>query len=234
MERILEDAPRPSARTIAIAYLLYFLTSSVGGFLLKGLVVATDPVATANNILAHQVLYRSGVSLELFANALYVAVTALFYGLFARVNRSVSLAAAFFSVVGCTVQIFAAILQLAPVAFLTDSQLSSAFTVEQLRLAALLSLKLYTQTFHISFVMFGLFMIVLGYLIYTSTFLPRTLGVFWILAGTGSLMFLWPPLATTVWRVTLAFTGLAEIGLMLWLLVKGVDLARWRDRAGLS
>jgi hypothetical protein len=137
---------------------------------------------------------------------------------------------AFFSLVGCTVQIFATILQLAPPSILADSQLASAFTVEQLRAAALVSLKLYAQTFQISFVLFALFMAVLGYLIYNSTYLPRILGVVWMIAGVGSLSFLWPPLGAALRPVILGFDGVAEIGLMLWLIVKGVDLSRWREK----
>ena len=92
---------------------------------------------------------------------MYVALTALLYGLLAPVNRSISLVAAFFSLVGCTVQIFAGILQLAPLTMLEPSQLLSGFNLLQLRQAAVLSLGLYAQTFQISFVMFGLFEIVL-------------------------------------------------------------------------
>ncbi len=231
MKGIVEDSPRPTARTIGIVYLLYFVTALIGGFLLKGLVVATDPVVTVNNLLAHASLYRSGFALGLLGNGVYLALTALFYGLLSPVNRSVSLVAAFFGLVGCTVQIFAGILQLAPLTILEPSQLLSGFNVVQLRQAALLSLRLYAQTFQISFVMFALFEVVLGYLIYKSTYLPRFLGVLWVIAGVGGLTFLWPPLATALWPYALLPVGLAEIGLMLWLIVRGVDLPKWREKA---
>ena len=230
MEGIVEDSPRPTARTIGIVYLLYFVISVVGGFLLKGLVVASDPVVTANNLLSHASLYQAGFALGLLANAVYLALTALLYGLLAPVNRSVSLVAAFSSLVGCTVQIFAGILQLAPLTILEPGQLLGGFNVLQLRQAALLSLRLYAQTFHISFVMFSLFEIVLGYLIYNSTYLPRFLGVLWVISGVCALTFLWPPLATALWPYVFVPTGLAEIGLMLWLIVRGVDLPKWREK----
>ncbi len=230
MEGIVEDSPRPTARTIGIVYLLYFVTALLGGFFLKGLVVASDPVVTANNLLGHASLYRSGFALGLLGNAVYLALTALLYGLLAPVNRSVSLVAAFFGLVGCTVQIFGGILQIAPSTILEPSQLLSGFNVLQLRQAALLSLRLYAQTFQISFVMFGLFEVVLGFLIYKSTYLPRFLGVFWVIAGLVGLTFLWPPLATALWPYALLPNGLAELGLMLWLIVRGVDLPKWREK----
>ena len=168
-------------------------------------------------------------SIKPFREIVFVALAQV--AIVAPVNRSVSLVAAFFSLVGCTVQIFAGILQLAPLTILEPSQLLSGFNVVQLRQAALLSLGLYAQTFQISFVMFGLFEVVLGCLIYKSTYLPRFLGVFWVIAGVGGLTFLWPPLATALWPYAFLPTGLAEIGLMLWLIVRGVDVPKWREKA---
>lgn len=232
MERILEDSPRPTPRTIAVVYLLYFLIAPFALFLTKGLIVLSDPVTTANNIIAHQSLYRAAISAGLIGNIVYLALTALFYGLFRPVNRSVSLFAAFSSLVGCTVQIFAAILQLAPPALLADTQLASAYTVAQLQTAAVLSLKLYVQTFHISFVLFSLFDFLIGYLIYKSTFLPRFIGVLWMIAGLVWLTYLWPPAASSIRYLVLPVGGLPELILMVWLFVKGVDVARWREKAG--
>jgi Domain of unknown function (DUF4386) len=232
MEQIADGSPRPNARTIGVVYLSYFLTAFLGGFLAKGLVVPGDAAATANSILAHEALYRSGFAVSLIGNMIYIVVTALFYRLFEPVHRTLSLLAAFFSLVGCAVQIFAGLLQLAPFVVLGDSQLSNAFTVEQLQMAALLCLKLYSQAFSISLVLFALYDLVLGYLIFTSTFLPRIIGVFMMCAGVGWLTFVWPPLAATLSSYVLPFGALAELVLMLWLLVKGVDTSRWREKVG--
>src|SRR5574337_2144992 len=153
MERIVEDSPRPKARTIGAVYLLYFLTAFFSAFLMKGLVVSDDAAATANSILAHGALYRSGFAVGLIANALYIVLTALFYGLFEPVDRSLSLVAAFFSLVGCAIQIFGGVLQLVPLVILGNSHLFSAFKVEQLQAAALLCLKLYSQAVGIALVL---------------------------------------------------------------------------------
>jgi hypothetical protein len=232
MQPVVEGSPRPTARTIGVVYLLYFLTSVFGALLMKGVVVPTDAVATAQNLLAHESLYRSGWEVGLVANALYIAVTALFYGLLAPVNRSLAMMMAFFSLLGCTVQIFGGLLQLAPLTILGDTQLAGAFTVAQLRTAALLSFKLYPLVFYISLVLFALFDSLLGYLIYKSTFLPRFIGVWFMIAGVVGLTFLWPPLALPLRFVIIPVGGLAEIVLMLWLIVKGVEVSRWREKAG--
>jgi len=230
VEWIGEGPSHPNARMIGVVFLLYFLAAAVGGFLTKGIVVPGDAAATANSILAHEALYRSGFAVGLIANVIYIAVTALFYRLFGPVSWGLSAVAAFCSLVGCALQIFGGLLQVAPFLILRDRQMSNVFTVEQLQAAALLGLKLYNQVFHISFVLFGFFMLVLGYLIFKSTWLPRILGALWMSAGVGALTFVWPPLATALWPyVVLPLDGLAEISLMLWLVVKGVNVSRWQE-----
>jgi hypothetical protein len=230
MARIAE-VPRPRARTIAVVYLLYFLTAILGEFFLKGLVVDGDATATANNILAHQTLFRLGLATGLIATACYIAVTALFYGLFKPVNRSLSLLAAFFSLVGCAITAFGSLFQLAPLVVLGGSQYLSVFKVEQLRAIALMFLELNTQTANICLVLFGFYDLLIGFLMFRSVFLPRILGVLMALAGLGWLTFLYPPLANSLSPYVLVLGFLAELLLMLWLLVKGVNVQRWKEQA---
>lgn len=229
-EPIAAASSSPNARLIGVIWLAYFVTSMLGAYLVKGLMVPTDAAATANNILAHETLYRSGFALGLVANAMYIALTALLYRLFEPVNRSASLLAAFLSLVGCTTQIIAGIFQLAPLVVLGGSRFLSAFNAEQLQAVAMLSLKLYSQMFNISLVLFALFSLTMGYLILRSVFLPRFLGVLMVVAGLSWLSFLWPPFATPLLPYLVAL-NLGEFLLMLWLLVKGVDVARWRESA---
>jgi hypothetical protein len=221
-------SPHPSPRIIGAVWLLYFVTSIVGGLLCQGGLVPGNTAAAFSNIVGHQTQYRAGVQVGLFAHALYVVLTALLYGLFARVSVSLSLTAAFLSLVGCIVEIFAAILQIAPVTFLRDSALRDVFTPDQVKAAALMSLKLWGQTFQMSIPMFALFEVVLGYLIYRSTFVPRFFGVLLMVAGLTWAAYFWPPLLSSIRSVALPFAGLAEIAFPVWLAVKGIDVPAWR------
>lgn len=81
-----------------------------------------------------------------------------------------------------------------------------------------------------SLLFFGPYCLLLGYLIFRSTFLPRILGVLMALAGVGWLIFL-TPLATHLATVLKVLGFLAELSLMLWLLVKGVNVQRWNEQA---
>ena len=190
LERIADTSPSPRARFTGVVYLLYFLTAVFGEFFGRGLVVSGDAAATANNILAHQPLFRLGLATGLIATACYVAVTALFYDLFKPVNRSLSLIAAFFSLVGCAILAFASLFRIGPLVVLEGGQYLSAFKVEQLRALAFLFLELYGQAVNICFVFFGVYCLLIGYLIFKSAFLPRILGVLMAFAGLGWLTFL--------------------------------------------
>jgi hypothetical protein len=82
-----------------------------------------------------------------------------------------------------------------------------------------------------SLVFFGPYCILIGYLIFRSTFLPRILGVLMTSAGVGWLIFL-SPLADQLSMYLKVLGFLAEASLMLWLIVKGVNVPRGKDNGG--
>jgi len=181
MERIREGSPRFKARISGVVYLLYFLAAILAQFLIGRKLVAY------------------GNATNLIATACYVILTLLFYAMFKPVNRSLSLVAALFSLVGCVVMT----LGLLPQVSLAISPL----------------------------LFFGPYCLLIGYLIFRSTFLPRILGVLMALAGLGWLAFLSPNLAHFL---SLSIEGLgifAEASLMLWLIVIGVNIQRWNEQA---
>ncbi len=142
---------------------------------------------------------RVGMVSGLIAAACYVAVTLLFYGIFKPVNRSLSLLAAFISLVGIAIgplsRSFPGLPRISPLVF------------------------------------FGFYCLLIGYLIFTSTFLPRILGVLMAFAGLGWLTFLSPPLANRLYPYILAPGIIGEGALTLWLLAVGVNVPRWQERA---
>jgi Domain of unknown function (DUF4386) len=216
----IEASSPPSPRTIGWVWIVYFLTGILGTLFTKGILVPTDAAATANNILTHASLWRAGFAVDLVSNLIYIALTALLFGFFRRVNPTLALLAAFFSLVGCTVQIMGDLLRLAPFVVLANPQLANAFGAPQLQAAVLVSVTLYRSVFYIAFVLFACFELVTGFLILRSTFLPRWLGWWWIAGGIGGMTFLWSPLATSIWPLLLA-AGAGEFVLPVWLLVKG-------------
>jgi hypothetical protein len=78
----------------------------------------------------------------------------------------------------------------------------------------------------------GLYCLLMGYLLFQSTFLPRILGAPMAFAGLGWLVFLSPALTHFLSPYNLALGLLGEASLSLWLLVIGLDVQRWREQAG--
>jgi hypothetical protein len=87
------------------------------------------------------------------------------------------------------------------------------------------------QGVNIAIVIHGFYCLLIGYLIFKSTFLPRTLGALMAFSGFGWLTFLSNPLVNHLTPYNLASAILAELSLMLWLLVMGVNAQRWKEQA---
>ena len=229
---VTEVSPRVKARMAGVLYVLAGVTSGVAQFfLLPRLIVPSDTAATATNILAHEPLFWLVFTLNLLAVAFHIAWAALFYDLFRPVSRTFSLLAAFVLLVGCALLAVSSLLQVASLVVLKGGDSFSAFTMPQLQALALLFLNVNTQAYNIFLAFFGLYLLLIGYLIVRSTFMPWILGVLYALAGLGYLTLLSPPLAQALSPYNLAPAALGEPALMLWLLVVGVNAQRWQEQA---
>jgi hypothetical protein len=229
--RAAEASPRIKARTAGVLYLLEGAPAVFQQSVIAGLVVSGDAAATATNVLAHEPVFRLWFAAALLAVACHIAYTVLFYDLFRPVNRTIALLAASISLVACALQAFAGLFQFAPLLVLGSGNSLGALTHGQVQALALLFFNLHTQAFNIYLIFFGFWLIPTGYLIVRSTFFPRIIGVLLMLDGLGWATFLWPPLATSLYPVISVVAALAELPLVLWLLVVGVNVPRWKEQA---
>jgi hypothetical protein len=235
-DRTVETSPRLWARLAGAFYLITIIMGVFAEVFVRGaLVVRDDASATATNILAHEPLYRSGLAADLIMLACYIAVTLLFYDLFRPVGRSLSLLAAFFSLVGIAVLAVNSLNHLAPLVFLGGSHYLSAFETTQLQTLALMSLKMHVRGYSIAGVFFGIYMLLLGYLIFRSGFLPRILGALMAVGGLSYLtnsfaIFLLPKLVAHLPDIGM-LGGIAELALCLWLMAMGVNVPKWEEKA---
>ena len=179
MEWIAEASPRLKARIAGVFYLITF-------------VAGVFALVSANGRLVA----------NLIATVCYIAVTLLFYDIFKPVSRSISLLAAFVSLLGLTVG-----------------------TLSMFHLA---SVKINNLAF------FGVYCLLIGYLIFRSTFLPRILGALMAFGGLGWLTFVSPTLAKYLSPYNMAPGILGEGVLTLWLLAMGLNEQRWNEQANAS
>jgi hypothetical protein len=93
------------------------------------------------------------------------------------------------------------------------------------------ALRLQPQGLNIALVFHGFYCILLGYLIFRSTFLPRILGALMAFAGLGWLTYLSTPVVNHLSPYNLASGLLGDVSVYLWLLVMGIDVQRWTEQA---
>jgi len=224
-------SPLFKARMGGFCWLMCFLTSIFPLIVSGRLVVAGDAAATAANLLANEGLFRTGTAALLISTAFYVGATLFIYEVLKPVNPTISLLAAFFSLVGCAVGALSCLFDFAPFVLLKGAPYLSVFTVEQLQALTLMFLKVRAQANDIGLVFFGLHCLGVGYLILRSTFLPRLIGALMVVAGFGWLTFLSPPLANSLAPFNMMPGAVGELSLTLWLLIKGVNVSRWNEQA---
>jgi len=153
------------------------------------------------------------------------------------VSRSLALLMMYFCLIGSTIQALNSLQDLTALLLLKGANTMTALTTGQSQALAFMFLRRHTLTYDLALAFFGVFAILIGYLVLKSTFVPRALGVLMAIDGLGYLTFsfatfLSPPFAAHLYPyVPMATALLGEASLMLWLLVQGVDAQRWEEQA---
>ena len=224
---------RNRARWAGVVYVACIACGFYAEMVVRAKLVASgDAALTAHNIVAAPDLYRAGFFADVSAMILGVLSSVVQYALFRVVSRGLALTVLVLDVISNAISIAGSILLFAPLVILRGDAYLSAFPAPQLDALALLSIKLYETVYAISLGLFAGSCVVSGYLIYRSTFLPRALGVLMVLAGACYLA------NTIIVLMPRGFAGfllpwiflpilVGEGALALWLLLAGVDPARW-------
>lgn len=228
-------APRARARLAGVFQALEGFPSAFGQVVVIGTLASSGDVATvAHNILANEALYRLGFAISLAAVGFHVAWALLMYQLLLVVSRTIALLAMLVIVVGCAIQAVAVIIYVAPLVVLANGSSPSGIDPAQQQSLALIFVNLSTEAFHVYLIFFGVWCVLSGYLIVRSTFLPWILGLLLVVDGLGWMTYLWPPFAEAIYPAIATVSGLAELPLLLWLLVFGVNSQKWNEQAGAS
>ena len=217
--------------------LLSFVAGGFGeAYIPSQLIVSGDAAATAANIKGFGSLFRWGFAGYLVEATCDIGLSLIFYVLLRPVRKDIALLAAFFGLVGTAIFAAAELFYLAPSLILRGNGYLNTFSTDQLNTLALLSLKLFALGGVIPAVFYGVAWVLRGYLIFRSGYLPRFLGILMTLAGLGFIMrnvllILAPAYASGSLLLLMVPGGLA---LTAWLLVKGVNVERWREQASLG
>ena len=238
-ERITETSPQVYARIGGVLYLMIIVIGFSSEFFVRDkLVVSGDVAATANNILACESLWRISIAGELILLVCAVALTLILYVLLRPVNKNLALLAVFFNIVEFPIEAVSKLCLFAALFLSGNADYLKAFEPHQLHALVKLSLRLHDYGFGIDLVFFGFACLVYGYLLFRSGYFPKALGVLMAIAGLSYLtnsftLILAPTYAATIFPIlVLALTG--ELSLCLWLMVKGVNVAKWNEKGRLA
>lgn len=231
-KQIAEPSPRVKARITGAFYLVTIIAGIFAqGFVSGRLIIDGDAAATAANILAHKGLFELGFTVYLVEMSCQIVFTVLFYELLKPAGKSVALVAVFIGLTGCVIKTISRLFYIAPLLILNGDHYLQVFSPDQLKALALVFLKVNDHGAALALLFFGLFALLTGYLIFKSTFLPRFLGVWSMLAGLGWMTFLYQPLGYSMFYYVAAFGLLGALAIIGWLLAFGVNEQRWKERA---
>ena len=217
---------KKTARMAGVLYFIYIVTTIFANASRTKLIVFGDAIATANNILASEWLFRIGFMSDVLASVLFLLAAWALYVLLKPVNKDIALLFLLLNLGGVAVQCINMLNLFSAVLLLSGTGYLKVFQADQLQALAMLFLDLHKNGFMIAQLFYGAWLFPLGYLVFKSGYLPRILGIVLMVECFGWLMypfqfFLFPSYAVISY-LSFAVGFIGEFSLTLWLLIKGV------------
>jgi len=215
-----------TAREAGLIYLAAAILAMIGYFYLRPrFIVRGDAAATAQNILAHEQLYRTGILMDVVGQVLFLLTLLALYRLFRDVDRTQARVMAALLGVGIAAQFAGFTLNAAPLVFLSGAEYLSAFDRPQLEALAYASLGVAGKQGELLTSIWGLWLFPFAVLTIKSGFLPKFLGVLLILSGVAYVVscvttIVFPALMETVSKIAFPLY-FGEFLVVLWLAFVG-------------
>ena len=206
-------------------------------FVRQSLIVPGDATTTANNIMANELLFRSGIVSWLIVLTCDVVVAWALYVLLKPVNKSLSLLAAWFRLVYTTIHGIALLNLIFVLQLLSGADYLKVFETDQLHALVLQFLNGHNYGSLIGLVFFGFHLFVLGYLVFKSDYIPRILGVLLVFASFGYLIDSFANFLLSnyenykaIFALVVGVPGfIGELSLCFWLLIKGAKIPEMKS-----
>jgi hypothetical protein len=233
-------SPKKLARTTG---LLILIMAVVGPFSLmiipSQLVVPGDAGATAGNILESESLFQLGIighMIILFAD---IGVAILLFVLLKPVSKTLSLVAASFRLIMVAIRGFNLINYFIVLLLVNKADYLTVFDPNQLNALAMTFLNAFDSGILLDLIFFSGHLFFLGYLVFKSTYIPKILGILLIVASFGYLInsltgLFWIEYKVFVNQIVTLPNAIAELALMFWFLIKGVNVPAWEKQLGAS
>lgn len=222
----------PTVKAARIAGAIYLSLVVIAPFALiyvpNKLIVRGDATATAGNILAHEMLFRSAIVIDLISTVIFICLGLALYRLLCEVDRTQAGLMVAFVLVSSAIAFMDAVYELGAIILFQGGDFLSVFSKEQLNAMGMLFIRLHGQGIRVNELFWGLWLFPFGILVMRSRFLPRILGAWLILNGfayvaTSFTDLLAPQYSGLVSKISFP-AMLGEIAIMLWLLIKGANV----------
>ena len=217
------------ARIAGLCYLIVILTGLFAEvFVRQALKVSGNALATAKHIQSSEMLYRWGLVADLINFVFGIPCVLIIYFLFKRINKFLLQIALTFVIIQTAIIAVNLLNQASPLLLLSNDAYLNTFQPNQLATLAQLSLNVQGIGYAIGLVFFGMYCLLVGYVIVKSKMIPSILGILYLISGMGYLinsftMLLSKDFANPIFTYVAIPIFIGELSLCLWLLIKGVD-----------
>ena len=222
----------PLKKAARIAGAIYLSMVVTGPFSLiyvpNKLIVRGNAAATADNILAHETMFRLAILADLIGAVIFICLGIALYKLLRDVSRTWAGLMIAFVVVSAGVGFLNTLNNIAALTLFRGADFLAVFDKPQRDALAYLFVRLHSQGILINEIFWGLWLFPFGLLVSRSGFLPRFIGVWLMINCFGyvalSVTALFFPdyyEAAFKWAQPVLF---GELAIMLWLLIKGAKV----------
>ncbi|MGD0737544.1 MAG: DUF4386 domain-containing protein [Terracidiphilus sp.] len=212
---------RQAALTAGFAYLLNPVSYAEAALFPK-LVIPGNIEQTVQNISTHSGAFVAVIFCYFINFVGDIVIAWSLYFLLAPVNKSLSLLASLFQLVYTAIGFFAMLSLVNAFHLLTTPYYLTVFEPGPLHAQVQFQLNSFRTDWSMGFILFAIHLVLLGYLIFRSGYIPRIIGIILVIDGLGWIIdCLQPYLYPSAHLGFLFFTFLGELVFMLWLLIRG-------------
>src|SRR5213075_3405132 len=170
-----------AARIAGAVYLSMVVTAPFSMLYVPGkLIVRGNATATADNILAHETMWRLSIFGDLTGQVIFICLAIALYRLLSNVNRTWALLMVGFVLVSAAVGFLNTLNNIAGLILFRGGEFLSVFDTAQRNALGMLFIRLYSYGIFIDEIFWGLWLFPFGLLVFGSGFLPRFIGV-WLM-----------------------------------------------------
>src|SRR2546426_5726955 len=218
----------PTVKAARIAGAIYLTMVFTAPFSLiyvpSKLIVRGNAAATAENILAHETMFRLSIFGDLIGQVIFICLGIALYRLLSNVNKIWAALMVAFVLVSAAVGFLNTLNNIGALTLFHSADFLAVFDKPQRDALGMLFVRLHSQGIFIDEMFWGLWLFPFGLLVFRSGFLPRFIGVWLMINCFGyvilSVIALFFPAyygAAFNWSQPVLF---GELAIMLWLLIK--------------